>query len=188
MLIDREIRAALDAGDLLVEPQDSIDSRIQPASLDVRLGNRFGYFLHQTRPFIDPKLDVGEQMTFVEITDGDHFMVLPGDMVLAHTLETIGLADSLAARVEGKSSLGRLGLLVHSTAGFVDPGWAPATITLEISTVVRMPIKLYPGMPIAQLAFERVSPGCAVYDGKYVGQPAPAPSRFHHNWLGSRWA
>lgn len=187
MLIDREIREALASGELTVNPSDSIDSRIQPASLDVRLGHGFGVF-RRRETVIDPKVDVGPMMRLDNVDEGGHYVVFPGEMILAHTLEEIELADTLAARVEGKSSLGRLGLLVHTTAGFVDPGWALATITLEISTVSGLPIKLYPGMPIAQLAFERVAPGCAVYGGKYVKQAAPTPSRFHQNWLGSRWA
>ncbi len=188
MLVDHEIREALANGELSVTPSDSIDLRIQPASLDVRLGSEFATFIRRRPGFIDPKSDVSGQMENHSVAPDDYLMLMPGELVLATTLEEIGLAETLAARVEGKSSLGRLGLLVHSTAGFVDPGWAKASITLEISTVAGIPTKLYPGMPIAQLAFERVSPGAAVYAGKYVGQSGPTPSAFHLNWLGSQWA
>jgi dCTP deaminase len=189
VLIDRQIREALNSGELIVSPMDSIDSRIQPASLDVRLGAQFMTFDRRAAGVIDPKTDsthcwtshgVGEQIL-------EEFVVHPGELVLATTHEYIELAPTLAARVEGKSSLGRLGIFVHSTAGFVDPGWPRAPITLEISTVVGVPVKLYPGMPIAQLAFERVEEGSAGYTGKYVGQSGPAASRYHRNWTGSAW-
>lgn len=188
MLIDRQIRQALESGELVVNPADSIDARIQPASLDVRLGDTFAVFNHHMRDdVIDPKVDTSGFLDYFTVTGDDHFTVYPGDFVLATTLEEIGLADTLAARVEGKSSLGRLGIFVHSTAGFVDPGWSLASITLEISTVVGIPVRLYPGMPIAQLAFERVEAVTAGYSGKYTGQVGPTPSAFHRNWTGSAW-
>ena len=185
MLIDREILAAVDAGDLLIEPGFNLSSRIQPASLDVRLGNRFGV---RRRRFeiIDPKVDSTDDWLFVTVSDHGHFTIGPGELVLAATLESVGLADTLLARVEGKSSLGRLGLMVHATAGFIDPGWALAPITLELS-VLGGPMKLYPGMPVAQLAFQKVEPVSSGYSGKYVGQGAPTPSRFHENWTGTVW-
>ncbi len=188
MLIDRQIRQALDTGELTVSPADSIDARIQPASLDLRLGPTFAVFNHHMREdVIDPKVDCSPFLDFYTPSDGEHFLVHPGDFVLATTLEEIGLGDTLAARVEGKSSLGRLGILVHATAGFIDPGWTQASITLEISTVVGIPVRLWPGMPIAQLAFERVEPVAAGYSGKYQGQSGPTPSAFYRNWTGSAW-
>lgn len=188
MLIDREILAAIEAGELQVDPLDGLAQRIQPASLDVRLGNRFGC-RRNAFGIIDPKVDSTDDWDFVTIEDDDLsgcFEIGPNELVLAATLESVGLADHLLARVEGKSSLGRLGLLVHATAGFIDPGWALAPITLELS-VIGGPMKLWPGMPIAQLAFQRVEPVTSGYSGKYVGQGAPTPSRFHENWTGSRW-
>jgi dCTP deaminase len=187
VLIDRQILAAYECGDLLVEPGDGISARIQPASLDVRLGSTFALY-RRGHDIIDLKVDSSSRWDYVSIVDPDGYFVLtPGELVLAATLESIGLADHLVARVEGKSSLGRLGLLVHATAGFIDPGWTLAPITLEISSVIGQPMKLYPGMPIAQLAFETVEPVATGYSGKYVGQGAPTPSRFHENWTGTRW-
>lgn len=186
MLIDRQILAALEAADLTVTPDDGILSRIQPASLDVRLGNRFAVYRRDAR-IIDLKADSSRNWESITVEGDDCFVLNPNELILAATLEAIGLADHLVARVEGKSSLGRLGLLVHATAGFIDPGWPQAPITLEISSVIGVPMKLYPGMPVAQLAFETVEPVATGYSGKYVGQLAPTPSRFHENWTGSRW-
>lgn len=186
MLIDRQIRAALDSGELTIDPNASIDTRIQPASLDVRLGTQFAVMSRRV-DVIDPKVDNTKLLDHVTVFEGDYFTVHPGELVLGCTLEAIGLGDTLAARVEGKSSLGRLGILVHATAGFIDPGWVSATITLEISTVMGLPVRLYPGMPIAQLAFEQVEPVTSGYAGKYAGQTGPTPSRFHLNWTGTRW-
>lgn len=187
MLIDRQIAAAIEAGDLTIDPLEGYLSRIQPASLDVRLGNTFATLIRRQHAQIDPKVDQREYWRFDEIDDEGHYVVHPGELILAATKEKIGLSDDLLARVEGKSSLGRLGVLVHATAGFIDPGWASAAITLEISTVIGIPVKLYPGMPIAQLAFQRVESVAMGYSGKYVGQGAPAVSRYHQNWTGSRW-
>lgn len=188
MLIDRQIREALDTGELMINPAESIDSRIQPASLDIRLGDTFAVFNHHMRDdVIDPKVDSSGFLDYYTVAAGDHFTVHPGDFVLATTMEEIGLADTLGARVEGKSSLGRLGLVVHSTAGFIDPGWELATITLEISTAVGIPFRLYPTMPIGQLAFTRVEAVSAGYSGSYVNQVGPTPSAIHHHWTGSAW-
>ncbi len=186
MLIDRQILAAIEAGDLTVTPSDGLVSRIQPASLDVRLGHTFAVYRRDAR-IIDLKVDTSKNWEYITVEAGDYFVLGPNELVLAATLEAIGLADHLVARVEGKSSLGRLGLLVHATAGFIDPGWPEAAITLEISSVIGVPMKLWPGMPVAQLAFETVEPVATGYSGKYVGQGAPTPSRFHENWTGTRW-
>jgi dCTP deaminase len=186
VLIDRQILEAIEAGDLVVEPGDGIIGRIQPASLDVRLGHTFAVYRRDAR-IIDLKADTSHNWTQIRIESGDYFVLGPNELILAATLESIGLGDHLVARVEGKSSLGRLGLLVHATAGFIDPGWPLAPITLEISSVIGVPMKLYPGMPVAQLAFETVEPVATGYSGKYVGQQAPTPSRFHENWTGTRW-
>lgn len=188
MLNDRQILAAIEAGELTIDPLDGYLTRIQPASLDVRLGNTFATLIRRQHAQIDPKVDQRDYWRFDTIDDEEgHYVVHPGELILAATKEKIGLPDDLLARVEGKSSLGRLGVLVHATAGFIDPGWATASITLEISTVIGIPVKLYPGMPIAQLAFDPIEPVAMGYSGKYVGQGAPAVSRYHQNWTGSRW-
>lgn len=186
MLIDTQIARAIEVGDLRVDPMDGITSRIQPASLDVRLGHTFAVYRRDAR-IIDLKTDTSDNWEKIVVEPGEGFVLGPNELVLGATLEKIGLADHLVARVEGKSSLGRHGLLVHATAGFIDPGWPLAAITLEISTVIGVSMVIYPGMPVAQLAFETVEPVATGYSGKYVGQDAPTPSRFHENWTGSRW-
>jgi dCTP deaminase len=182
MLVDRQIREALATGELIVRPDDGIRSRIQPASLDVRLGTSFVIFDKARIGVVDPRKNQTEAMVAKTAEDDGSFLVLPDELVLATTLEEIGLAPTLAARIEGKSSLGRLGLLVHSTAGFIDPGWPTASITLEIASVSGLPVRLYPGMPIAQLAFERVEVPDCIYRGKYIGQSGATPSRYHENF------
>jgi dCTP deaminase len=188
VLVDHEIRDALASGDITVSPDDGVYSRIQPASLDVRLGGQFLTLDRNAAALIDPKFDSSSLWNGHGFaSDLEEFVIHPNELVLATTLEAVGLADTVLARVEGKSSLGRLGILVHATAGYIDPGWTQAPITLEISTVVGVPVKLYPGMPIAQLAFDRVSPVATSYSGKYVGQSGPTPSQYHRNWMGSSW-
>ncbi len=187
MLIDRQIRDALMSGDLTVTPYDGIEPRIQPASLDIRLGHKFAVFRRNCLGVIDLKADTGSLLEHITVEEGGSFVIQPGEFILGCTLEAIGLARHLAAHIDGKSSLGRLGLLVHSTAGFIDPGWPHASITLELANINAMPIRLWPGMPIAQLAFEEVDEVTAGYSGKYVDQEGPTPSRFHLNWTGTRW-
>lgn len=187
MLIDRQILDALATGDIRVEPTEGVNAHIQPASLDVRLGNSFAVFVRNVHGMVDPKVDTSSCWRIDEIPTDGHYVIHPGELVLASTLESIQLADTILARVEGKSSLGRLGVLVHATAGYIDPGWALAPITLEISTVIGVPVILYPGMPIAQLAFQRVEQVTTGYSGKYVGQRGPTPSKYHRNWTGSAW-
>ncbi len=187
VLIDRQIRAALEAGDIVITPDDGIDLRIQPASLDVRLGDTFAVFRHHGHGIIDPKVDTSDSWEMTTVQGDGHFIVAPGELVLASTQEDVQLSERILARVEGKSSLGRLGLLVHATAGYIDPGWPLAQITLEISTLLTVPLRLYPGMPVAQLAFEQVEPVTSGYSGKYAHQSGPVVSRYHQNWTGSRW-
>jgi dCTP deaminase len=187
MLVDRQILEALDTGDIAITPTDGLARRIQPASLDVRLGDTFAVFVRNHNGMIDPKVDTTKCWRFDTIPADGYYVVHPDELVLATTLESVELADTILARVEGKSSLGRLGVLVHATAGYIDPGWAMAPITLEISTVIGVAVKLYPGMPIAQLAFERVERATTGYAGKYVGQRGPTPSQYHRNWMGSGW-
>jgi dCTP deaminase len=189
VLNDRQIREALATRELRIvpDPEDdpSIDDRIQPASLDVRLGMFFSTFDKARIGTIDPKKDQSDCLTRECVDIGGSFLVVPGELVLASTYERIGLGPTIAARIEGKSSLGRLGLMVHSTAGFVDPGWPLASITLEISAIGGLPVRLYPGMSIAQLAFTRIEHPDTTYEGKYVGQVGPTASKYHENWRGS---
>jgi dCTP deaminase len=187
LLVDREIRAAIDAGDISIVPDAGLDARIQPASLDVRLGDTFAVFDPHVLGCVDPKEDSSHAWRRITVEPDEAFVIAPQELVLASTLEAIELCDTIAARVEGKSSLGRLGLLVHATAGYVDPGWPLAQITLEISLQLAVPIKLYPGMPIAQLSFERTAEPATAYSGKYVGQSGPAVSKYFRNWTGTRW-
>lgn len=187
MLNNTEIRQAMHDGHLHVSPDDGIDLRLQPSSLDVRLGSVFAVQSHTNWDVIDLKLDQTQRWQITDVGPDGYFDVPPGELVLGATLEQIGLPNFLAARVEGKSSLGRLGLLVHQTAGFIDPGWESASITLELTSVAGRPIRVYPGMPIAQLAFNEVTPVVAGYSGKYVGQTGPTPSKYHRNWTGTCW-
>src|SRR5690625_663807 len=161
---------------------------IQPASIDVRLDRFFRLFDNHRYPFIDPSQDQPELTRLVETEADDAFILHPGEFVLASTLELVTVPDDVAARLEGKSSLGRLGLLTHSTAGFVDPGFS-GHVTLELSNVSTLPMKLWPGMKIGQLCFFRLSSpaeesyGSAKYGSRYQGQRGPTASRSHLNFV-----
>ena len=185
ILSDHSIREALAAGRIELEPSD--ESLIQPASVDVRLDRYFRVFLNHTMPVIDVKKNLEELTRLVEIEDGNSFVLHPGEFVLGSTVERVALADDLVARIEGKSSLGRLGLLIHSTAGFVDPGF-DGHITLELSNVANLPITLYPGMKIGQISFLRMTTpadvpyGQGALKSKYQGQRGPTPSRYWENF------
>ena len=188
ILSDRTIREALAAGRIVIDPLD--DSCIQPSSVDLRLDRLFRVFLNHTMPVIDVKQNLEELTRLVEIDDGDAFILHPGEFVLGSTAETITLPDDLVARIEGKSSLGRLGLLIHSTAGFIDAGFS-GHITLELSNVANLPITLYPGMKIGQVSFllmttpADVPYGSAKVGSKYQGQRGPTPSRYWENFEGT---
>lgn len=185
LLSDRDLRAALSTGELGVEPFD--DSLVQPASIDIRLDGLFRVFDNTRYTHIDPARQQDELTTLVEPAPGDPFVLHPGEFVLGATLERCTLSDDLAGRLEGKSSLGRLGLLTHSTAGFIDPGFS-GHITLELSNVANLPITLWPGMKIGQLClFRLTSPaehpyGSAAAGSKYQGQRGPTPSRAYLNF------
>jgi dCTP deaminase len=186
LLSDREIIKAIDGGDIVVTPGDGYEQRIQPASLDVRLSNEF-LRVHR-RPLdyiIDPKVDSSEYFQEYTVADDDYISLRPGEFALACTMEHVTLAKSIVARLEGKSSLGRLGLMVHSTAGFIDPGF-DGQVTLELKNLLpRGIIRLYPGMPIGQMAFDRLTvPSRRAYSGKYQGQRGPKASQYHRNWTG----
>jgi len=180
LLSDRDIRAEIDNGRVVLDPWDP--AMIQPSSVDVRLDKYFRLFDNHKYPVIDPSQDQPDLTRLVEVDPADGFVLHPGEFVLGSTLEAVTLPDDLAARVEGKSSLGRLGLLTHATAGFVDPGFT-GHVTLELSNVATLPIMLWPGMKIGQLAFFRLSSpaehpyGSATYGSHYQGQRGPTASR-----------
>ncbi|HLD71416.1 MAG TPA: dCTP deaminase [Candidatus Peribacteraceae bacterium] len=184
ILSDRDIRKAIESGRVKIDtPQKEMFMHIHASSMDLRLGNVFKLYEHSKFAILDPKLPesfVGNMRT-ITIPDNEPFIVQPGEFVLGVTRETLTVPDDLVVRVEGRSSLGRLGIIVHSTAGFVDPGFS-GTITLEISNLNRMPVALYPGMRICQLAFEQMSsPAEMPYNlkpgSKYQGQVLPEESR-----------
>jgi dCTP deaminase len=181
VLSDRDIRAAIDSGRIGIDPFDP--SCVQPASVDIRLDRFFRVFSSSKHPYIDLKRPLDDITELVDVAKGDAFILHPGQFVLGSTRERIRLANDLVSRVEGKSSLGRLGLLIHSTAGFIDPAWDGA-ITLELSNVNNIPITLYPGMRIGQLSFFGLSSpaerpyGSPELGSSYQGQVGPTPSRY----------
>ncbi len=185
LLSDRDIRKQIADGRVVLDPWDP--AMIQPSSVDVRLDKYFRLFDNHKYPVIDPALDQPDLTRLVEVDPTEGFVLHPGEFVLGSTLETVTLPDDLAARVEGKSSLGRLGLLTHATAGFVDPGFS-GHVTLELSNVATLPIMLWPGMKIGQLAFfQCTSPaenpyGSAAYGSHYQGQRGPTASRSFQNF------
>lgn len=187
ILSDRDIKKAIDTGRVKIEcPSTTLGMmpfHIHASSMDLRLGNVFKLYEHSKFAILDPKNPETFQgrMRMITIPDGESFIVQPGEFVLGVTMETLTVPDDLVVRVEGRSSLGRLGIIVHSTAGFVDPGFS-GTITLEISNLNRMPVALYPGMRICQLAFEQMSsPAETPYHmkpgSKYQHQVLPEESR-----------
>lgn len=182
---DVDLRAALAGGTLQIDPLDP--ELIQPSSVDVRLGGQFLTFNGHSYSHIDPAREQSQLTTPVWIGDHEAFYLQPGEFALAATMETFVLGPSIAGRLEGKSSLGRLGLLVHSTAGFIDPGFR-GTITLELSNAAALPIKLYPGMRIGQLCvLELKTPakdlyGSSAAGSRYQHQRGPVPSRAHQQW------
>ena len=185
VLSDRDIRAALADGSVRIDPYDPQD--LQPSSVDLTLDRFFRVFLNHTMQVIDVKENQEDLTQLVEIKDDDRFILHPGEFVLGSTLERVALPDDLVARLEGKSSLGRLGLLIHSTAGFVDCGFE-GHLTLELSNVATLPIAIYPGMKIGQISFIRMtSPAERPYGSKenrskYQGQRGPTASRYYLNF------
>jgi len=183
LLSDRDIRAEITAGRVAVEP--FTESMVQPSSVDVRLDRFFRVFENHKYSVIDPSIEQSELTREVVVEPNEHFILHPGEFVLASTYEIITLPDDIAGRLEGKSSLGRLGLLTHSTAGFIDPGFS-GHITLELSNVANLPVKLFPGMKIGQLCLIKLSSpaehpyGSAVYASRYQGQRGPTASR---SWI-----
>lgn len=185
LLSDRDIRAGLDSGRIHLDPLDL--DLIQPASIDVRLDRLFRLFDNHRYPVIDPALEQSELTHTVDVGPEEPFVLHPGEFVLGATYEKVSLGTDIAARLEGKSSLGRLGLLTHSTAGFIDPGFS-GHVTLELSNTATMPILLYPGMKIGQLCFFTLSSpaehpyGSQALGSHYQGQRGPTPSRSHQRF------
>ena len=184
VLSDRSIREEIAAGRIVIDPFD--DALVQPCSVDVRVGSAFRVFRNSRYPYIDVKVEQEDLTEMVEVDD-EPFILHPGEFVLGSTLERVRLPDDLVARLEGKSSLGRLGLLIHSTAGFIDPGWN-GHVTLELSNVANLPITIYHGMKIGQLSFVQMSEaaehpyGSKGLGSKYQGQRGPTPSRYWRNF------
>jgi len=180
VLSDRTIKEQLASGRLGIDPLDR--EAIQPASVDLRLDRSFRVFRSTARPFVDVREPVDDLTELVEIRDGEPFVIQPASFCLGSTIETVTLPDDIVARVDGKSSLGRLGLLVHATAGYVDPGWT-GRLTLELSNQSQMPIALYYGMRIAQVSFLQLTTpvdrpyGSPELGSKYQGQTGPTASR-----------
>ena len=183
LLSDRDIRSQINDGRVKVEPFD--EAMIQPSSVDVRLDRFFRVFENHKYSVIDPSIEQSDLTREVVVEPHEDFILHPGEFVLASTYEVITLPDDIAGSLEGKSSLGRLGLLTHSTAGFIDPGFS-GHITLELSNVANLPVKLYPGMKIGQLCLIKLSSpaehpyGSALYGSRYQGQRGPTPSK---SWL-----
>jgi dCTP deaminase len=185
VLSDRDIRSEIEAGRIVIDP--FIPEAVQPSSVDLHLDRRFRVFRNSRYPFIDVREPQPELTELVEIGGEEPFILHPGEFVLGSTLERVQLPNDLVARLDGKSSLGRLGLLIHSTAGFVDPGWE-GNLTLELSNVANLPITLYDGMKIGQISFQRLSSpvevgyGDARIGSKYRGQRDPTASLYHRDF------
>lgn len=185
VLSDRDIRAEIEAGRIVIDP--FTPDAVQPSSVDLHLDRRFRVFRNSRYPYIDVRADQPELTELVEIAGDEPFILHPGEFVLGSTFERVALPNDLVARLEGKSSLGRLGLLIHSTAGYVDPGWE-GNLTLELSNVANLPITLYDGMKIGQISFQRLSSpaevgyGDARIGSKYRGQRDPTASLYHRDF------
>ncbi len=185
LLSDRDLRAEIESGRVVLDPYEP--DMIQPSSIDVRIDRYFRLFDNHKYAVIDPATDQPDLTRLVEVEPGEAFVLHPGEFVLGSTYESVVLPDDVAARLEGKSSLGRLGLLTHSTAGFIDPGFA-GHVTLELSNVATLPILLWPGMKIGQMCFFRLSSpserpyGSGAAGSRYQGQRGPTASRSHQNF------
>lgn len=182
ILSDTSIREEVAAGRIGITPYD--EGCVQPSSVDLHIDKEFLVFHNSRKPFIDPREDSSELTEKVVVEAGDRFILHPGEFALGATLERLRLPDDLVARLEGKSSLGRLGLLIHSTAGYIDPGF-DGYVTLELGNMATLPIAIYPGMQIGQVSFQRMTTAAAVPYGakglgsKYQGQRGPTPSAYH---------
>ncbi len=185
VLSDRSIKEALASGRLIVEPTS--DDCIQPSSVDVHVDRYFRVFRNHTQRVIDVREAQEDLTELIDVGEGEPMILHPGEFMLGSTTERIGLPDDLVGRLDGKSSLGRLGLVIHSTAGFIDAGW-DGHITLELSNVANLPITLYPGMKIGQISFFQMTTaaerpyGARGLGSKYKGQRGPTPSRYSENF------
>ena len=185
VLSDRTIKEELAKGRIIIDPLDESD--IQPASVDLHLDRKLLVFRNTRQPYIDVRKELPDLTEPEEIPDDSPFILHPGEFVLASTLEVVGLPEDIVARLEGKSSLGRIGLLIHSTAGYVDPGWN-GHLTLELSNVANLPVTLYYGMKIGQISFLRLTTpaenlyGSPALGSKYQGQTEPTASRFFRDF------
>ena len=185
LLSDRDILGEVHTGGILLDPWDP--GMVQPSSVDVRLDKFFRVFENHRYPSIDPSVEQPDLTRLIETPVDEPFVLHPGEFVLGSTFERVTLGSAVAARLEGKSSLGRLGLLTHSTAGFIDPGFS-GHVTLELSNMATLPEKLWPGMKIGQLCFFQLSSpaehpyGSSQYGSRYQGQRGPTPSRSHLNF------
>jgi dCTP deaminase len=187
VLSDRDIRAAIESGEVGIRPYNPRD--LQPSSVDLHLDRRFRVFRNNRYAYIDVRAPQPDLTELLSVADDEAFILHPGEFVLGQTLEWVELADDLVARLEGRSSLGRLGLLIHSTAGYVDPGWK-GNLTLELSNVANLPIALYYGMSIGQISFFRMTSaaerpyGSPELGSKYQGQAEPTASAYHRDFEG----
>ncbi len=185
ILSDKTLKEYITSGKIIVKPFDP--SHVQPASIDLTLDNNFRIFKHVNYGLIDIKEDFGEYTEPMTVKDEDKFVLHPDEFVLGSTREWVEIPRDLVGRIEGKSSLGRLGVIVHATAGFVDPGFK-GNLTLEISNVGKIPIALYPGMKIAQFSVMQLTTPADVAYGdkklgsKYLGQQGPMESKMHKNY------
>jgi dCTP deaminase len=185
ILSDRSLREQIAAGRIVIEPYD--DACVQPSSIDVKISHLFRVFRNHTARVIDVKHDMADLTELVEIPPDGVFMLHPGEFVLGSTLERIAVPDDLVARIDGKSSLGRLGLIIHSTAGFIDPGF-DGHVTLELTNIATLPITLYPNMKVGQVSFMHMTTaaehpyGSGARGSKYQGQRGPTPSRYFENF------
>ena len=183
ILSDRDIKLEIEKGRIVIDPFDP--ACVQPSSVDLHVDDQFRVFANNRYPFIDVREQQPDLTELVQTKPGEPFILHPGEFVLGSTQERVALPDDLVARLEGKSSLGRLGLLIHSTAGYVDPGW-DGYLTLELSNVANLPITLYPGMKIGQISFFQLTTPAEIPYGaagnKYQGQRGPTPSRFFEDF------
>ena len=185
LLSDKDIKVEIESGRVCIDPY--LTAMVQPSSIDVRLDKFFRVFENHRYPHIDPSVEQTDLTREVEAIGDEPFVLHPGEFVLGSTFEVVTLPNNIAARLEGKSSLGRLGLLTHSTAGFIDPGFS-GHVTLELANVATLPILLYPGMKIGQVCFFQMTSdaehpyGSSVYGSRYQGQRGPTPSRAHANF------
>src|SRR6266516_779441 len=185
ILSDRDIRAHVESGRITIDPFDP--ACVQPSSVDLHVDSQFRVFATSRYPFIDVREEMPDLTELVEVKPDEPFILHPGEFVLGSTMERVAIPDDLVARLEGKSALGRLGLLIHSTAGYVDPGW-DGNLTLELSNVANLPITIYYGMKIGQISFQRMSSpvevayGDARIGSKYRGQRDPTASLYHRDF------